>query len=353
MADGTIRGEFVWHDLVTPNMAGAHEFYANAVGWKTQAWDKDNAYQMFAAPSGPVGGTVENRSLTPHWLAYIGTADVDAAVATATSLGAKVLTAAQPLPNGGRYAALADPHGAPFGVYASSTWAGPEAAPKLGEFSWHELATNVAPSEAFKFYTELFAWDEITTYDMGTMGPYVVFGRDGRQLGGMFNKGDAGKPGSAYWLGYVSVDDLDTAVERSKAARATVLAGPMDVPGGDRIAQLMDPHGAFFALHMRAGAQAAAKPAAARSPKAPKAAKPAPARSAAKPAAKPTAKPAAKKPPVKKAAPKKKKTTAAGKPAKKKPAAKKKAAPRKTARPKAKPKTPAKAKKKAKKKSRR
>jgi hypothetical protein len=94
---------------------------------------------------------------------------------------------------------------------------------------------------------------------MGPMGMYLIFGRNGTQLGGMFDKGSQGKPGSAYWLGYVSVDDVEGAIERAKAARGSVLTGPMDVPGGDRVAQLMDPHGAFFALHMRAGT---AKPAA-------------------------------------------------------------------------------------------
>ncbi len=139
-------------------------------------------------------------------------------------------------------------------------------------------STNVAPSIAFGFYAALFDWDEITQHDMGPMGMYLVFGRNGKQLGGMFDKGSTGKPGNAYWLGYVSVTDLDGTIERAKGARGSLLTGPMDVPGGDRIAQLMDPHGAFFALHKAAGAQAApAEPAA----KPRKAAKPV----AAKPAA--------------------------------------------------------------------
>jgi len=29
------------------------------------------------------------------------------------------------------------------------------------------------------------------------------------------------------------------------------MSGPMDVPGGARIAQLSDPQGAFFALHQQ------------------------------------------------------------------------------------------------------
>lgn len=265
MADATARGKFVWHELVTPNAAGAHEFYSKAVGWKRQAWEHDKSYSMFVGPAGPIGAAVENRSAVPHWRAYIGVPSVDAAVATAVRLGAKVLTPPTDVPNAGRHAALADPQGGVFAVHSSTMAPSPERAPSHGEFSWHELATTVDPTEAFPFYAELFGWDDMLHHDMGPMGTYVIFGRNGRQLGGMFDKGNVGQPGPAYWVGYVSVPNLDQAVEQAKAGRGSLLHGPADVPGGDRIAQLMDPHGAFFAMHWSAstpGAQAAAKPAA-------------------------------------------------------------------------------------------
>lgn len=320
MANATVRGRFVWHDLHTPNRAGSQEFYGKVAGWAVQSWDQDPGYQMFAAKSGPLGGAVENRSGTPQWLAYIGTTDIDETIEAATRLGGRVQTASTALPNGGRYAVLVDPQGATFGIHASATAPQPEAAPKAGEFSWHELATTIAPSAAFGFYAALFDWDLIAEHDMGPMGIYVVFGRNGRQLGGMFDKGAQGKPGDAYWLGYVSVTDLEGAIERAKSARGSVLMGPMDVPGGDRVAQLMDPYGAFFALQKPAGAvaetgksapRAPAKKAAAKKPAARKPAKKAPAKRA-----KPAARKKTKKAPAKK--------TAARKPAKAKP--KKKAA---------------------------
>jgi uncharacterized protein len=340
MANANVRGRFVWHELYTPNPEGAHEFYGKTVGWKTQAWDQDPGYVMFTAPTGPIGAPVQSRGGTPQWVPYIATANVDETAEAATRLGGRVETAPTPLPNGGRYAILMDPQGARFGIHASNS-PQPDTQPASGEFSWHELATTVAPGIAFGFYGALFDWDEVSETDMGPMGMYLIFGRNGRQLGGMFDKGAAGKPGAAYWLGYVSVTDLEGTVERAKAARGSLLMGPMDVPGGDRIAQLMDPHGAFFALH-KAAAQAASAAsggeAAARKPakKAAAAQKPA----AKKPAAK---KAAAKKRPAKKA-PAKRAKPAARKKAKKKPAAKKKAAARKPAK--------AKAKKKAKKRGR-
>jgi uncharacterized protein len=308
---------------VTPNGKGAHDFYTKAVGWKTEAWLHNSAYQMFAASTGPLGATVESRDGVPQWVAYIGTTDVDATVAKAKSLGATVTTEPTTLPNAGRYAVLNDPNGATFGVHGSSAETAPEKDPQYGEFCWHELATTVDPIEAFGFYRELFGWDDLDHYDMGPAdGVYLLFGRNGNQLGGMFKKGDHGRPGSAYWLGYVRTNNVDKMAEDVKAARGAVLSGPMDVPGGHRIAQFEDPHGAFFAGHVLAK-DVKAKPAKAAATKPPKvAAAPKPAKAAAAPKPVPAPKPAtAAKPAPAKAAPK----AAAAKPKPKK-APKKKAA---------------------------
>jgi predicted enzyme related to lactoylglutathione lyase len=50
---------------------------------------------------------------------------------------------------------------------------------------------------------------------------------------------------------YAEVSDLDAAMNRARKDGATVLNGPMDVPGG-RMAQMMDPQGGPFALHQAA-----------------------------------------------------------------------------------------------------
>jgi hypothetical protein len=309
MANDTVRGRFVWHELYTPNPAGAREFYGKTVGWTVEAWEHDPGYQMFVAENGPVGASVEERSGTPRWLSYIGTADVDATADAAARLGGRVETPPTDLPGGGRYAVLVDPQGAAFGVHASSS-PQPATAPSAGDFSWHELATNIAPGAAFGFYAALFDWDLVDEVDMGPQGKYLIFGRSGRQLGGVFDQTASGKVGKAYWLGYVSVADLEGTVEQAKGARGSVLVPPMDVPGGDRIAQLMDPYGAFFALHKRSGVAAAAadaptrKPAKKAAPKKP-APKPKAQKRAAKKAPAKRAKPAARKKAAKKAAAKK------------------------------------------------
>jgi len=83
---------------------------------------------------------------------------------------------------------------------------------------------------------------------MGPMGIYQIFERDGVQLGGMFTAppADTIPPN---WLAYVRVDSADRAAERVTKAGGKVVNGPMDVPGGSRIAQCMDPQGGMFAVH--------------------------------------------------------------------------------------------------------
>ena len=67
-------------------------------------------------------------------------------------------------------------------------------------------------------------------------------------MGGIFKK-PAGQPGPPAWLHYIHVDNVDEKVGQVKELGGQVLNGPMDVPGGDRVAQCMDPQGAAFAIH--------------------------------------------------------------------------------------------------------
>jgi predicted enzyme related to lactoylglutathione lyase len=318
MANPTVQGRFVWHELYTPNPKGSQEFYGDVLAWQMQTFDQAPDYPMFAASAGPVGAPIESRNGTPQWIPYIGTADVDETTQAAARLGGRVQTPPTDIPSGGRYALIVDPQGATFGIHASAAHE-PETAPGTGDFSWHELATNVAPGAAFGFYAALFDWDLIREHDLGPTGMYLIFGRRGRELGGVFDQTAAGKTGPAYWLGYVSTADLAGTVERAKAARASVLVPPMDVPGGDRIAQLMDPHGAFFALH-----EAAKQPAGAAGATTPRQPPKRAAGTRAKPAARrPAKKRTARKAPRAKKAPAKRAKAAPRKKAAKRPAAKK------------------------------
>jgi predicted enzyme related to lactoylglutathione lyase len=262
MAD--LRGRFLWHELLTTDTGAAQPFYTRVVGWRVEAWQDNPSYLMWIAGSGPVGGlmTLPREAGTmgapPNWLTYIGTPNVDATVSQATQRGARVLKAAETMDRVGRFAVLADPQGAVFALFTPQTpraWS----TPQLGEFSWHELATT-DPDGAFGFYSALFGWEKTDAMDMGPgLGVYQMYGLGGAPMGGIYRK-PADMPAPPNWLPYALVPNADQAADRARAAGGQILNGPMDVPGGDRIAVIMDAQGAAFAVHSRGAAHPAAAP---------------------------------------------------------------------------------------------
>ena len=265
MSNADPRGKFVWHELLSADAAGATAFYTKVVAWKTQPWEQDASYSMWVAKNGPVGGIASlDGAAAPHWLPYIGVNDVAATVETAKGLGGRVLKEKTEMPNGGSYAVLADPQGAEFAVYKSGAPANGSPAPAAGDFTWHELATSDAKA-AMDFYTKLVGWEVGPTHDMGApAGLYHLFLHEGNQYGGIFVADTGGGPS---WLCYVGVEDAGKAVAAAKSAGGRVLNGPMEVPGGSWVAQVLDPEGAPFAVHEPAKAvAAAAKPAKAAKP---------------------------------------------------------------------------------------
>lgn len=249
------RGRFLWYELMTTDVETAVDFYSGLIGWTTQAWEGgDQPYTMWMSGDAPVGGVMElpadaaAAGAPPHWLAYIGTPDLDATVARAGELGANVIVPTMDISEVGRMTILGDPQGAVFAAYQPANEQPPEGPPAVGRFSWHELITSDREA-GWAFYSELFGWDTVEEMDMGEAGIYHVYGRPGgAPLGGIMNRPPDAPPVSA-WTLYVRIPDCDAAVEAVKAAGGQLLIGPMEVPGGDRIAQFLDPQGAVFAVH--------------------------------------------------------------------------------------------------------
>ena len=268
------RGRFVWHELNTADTAAGERFYRSITGWGILPFEQDPSYRMWTADDVPQGGLMvlpeaaKEMGAPPHWLSYIGVADVDATVRQASELGARTFVPPRDIPNAGRFSVLADPQGAVFAVYASAQSMGePETGPKPGEFSWHELATTDGQA-AWTFYQELFGWVKTEAMD-SPMGTYQMFGRNGFTYGGIYTKPKE-MPVPPHWLPYIMIKSVDKVLASITAAGGKILNGPMDVPGGDRVVMCMDPQGAAFALHSKSAvaAKVPAKPTAKPKPKA-------------------------------------------------------------------------------------
>lgn len=254
------RGRFVWYELMTTDLSAAESFYTRIVGWGVAPFEAtDTPYTMWMNGDAPVGGLMalpepaREAGTPPHWIAYISVPDIEMAFARATDLGARALTEIMEEASVGRFAVLADPQGALFALYtpAEPSESGLREA-EVGEFSWNELASTDL-EQAFGFYEALFGWNKTDAMDMGDMGAYQMYGLSDHTYGGMFTKtAEMPGPPPPWWIYYVRVADVDAAAEMVKEAGGQVLTGPMEVPGGDRIAQCLDPQGAMFALHSKA-----------------------------------------------------------------------------------------------------
>ena len=96
---------------------------------------------------------------------------------------------------------------------------------------------------------------------MGGGQNYFMYGKGDKPYGGMFNRfGDMASM-NPFWLVYIHVKDVGTAVTAATKGGGVVVRPQMDIPGGS-IAILGDPQGAGFALHHESAPAAATKTAA-------------------------------------------------------------------------------------------
>lgn len=248
------HGAFVWYELMTTDTKAAEEFYDAVVGWTSEdAGMPDMGYTLFKADDVRVAGLMAmpegalKMNAPPAWVGYIGVDDVDAAAKKIAELGGKVHREPEDIPTIGRFAIVADPHGAVFALFKG---AGDGEMPELaqnanGNVGWHELMAGDLAVE-FPFYQKMFGWGKDEAMDMGAMGVYQLFNHNGAQIGGMMTK--TPEIPAPYWGYYFNVDALDAAVERATSRGAKVVMGPMEVPGGAWVIGGVDPQGAHFSL---------------------------------------------------------------------------------------------------------
>ena len=246
---------FVWYELMTTDPVAAEAFYRQAIGWNTaDAGMPDMKYTILSAGTTGVGGLMalpedaKARGVPPNWTGYVGVADVDAMTTRVTAAGGAVHHPPQDIPGVGRFAVVADPHGAVFCLFKGNRDEAPPQPPAgtPGTIGWHELAAGNLDA-AWAFYSTLFGWTKADAMDMGPeMGVYQLFAAGDHPIGGMMKRPP--QVPMACWLYYVNVDAIDAAISRVSGGGGKVVNGPMEVPGGSWIAQCTDPQGVMFAM---------------------------------------------------------------------------------------------------------
>lgn len=120
---------------------------------------------------------------------------------------------------------------------------------RVGTFCWLELATTDLDS-AKEFYGEVLGWQLVDEPMVGeTGGTYTVITAADWNVGGMYQMhGPRAEGVPAHWATYLWVEDVDSAVEKTREAGGAVHVEPFDVPDVGRLATIQDPSGAFVSL---------------------------------------------------------------------------------------------------------
>ena len=247
-ADPVETGRFVWHDLLTKDVAAAKRFYGELLGWRFEDTKRGERPYVLARSGGTLAaGIVDisaNANAGPQWISYMSVADVDKAVAQVQSDGGKVLVEPRNFPNA-RAAVIADPQGAPLGLAQVRQSLPDPADPTPRQFFWDEyLAADAA--KALEFYKRLAGYE--ATISESRLGVDYHLLRKTRARAGLFQLPPSSTGVEPNWLPYVMVDD-----PAGLAARVSGLGGRILLPAAPErrnssLVVIADPGGAPLAL---------------------------------------------------------------------------------------------------------
>ncbi|MEW5848063.1 MAG: VOC family protein [Myxococcota bacterium] len=236
------QGTFLWFELRTPNLEKASRFYGEVLGWKTQSVDMGGQVVTLFANAEKVVANVEARQGPSAFVSYVAVDDVDAAARRVAAAGGKVHGAPVDLPTVGRMVEVEDPEGAVFFLFRGvNDEAGQPRGP--GGFLWNELWAHDT-RKALAFLTSVLGYG-IKEMPMGDI-TYHVLEKGTQSLAGVMPSMDKSIPSA--WLPYVHVVDVDAARARALQLGAQPLGEVMEVPGVGRMALMVDPLGARFAV---------------------------------------------------------------------------------------------------------
>ena len=115
-----------------------------------------------------------------------------------------------------------------------------------GTPSWADLLAHDG-QKAKDFYTGLLGW----TYEDHPVDDtmvYTMYSQQGQAVCASAERGPGQENLPPHWSVYVTVDDLEAALERARQAGGTVIADPFDVLEVGRMAIIQDPQGAYLRL---------------------------------------------------------------------------------------------------------
>ena len=150
-------GTPTWIELTTPDIEAARTFYRAVFGWEYDIGAPEYGSYTTALleqrmVAGMFGPQPDDPPQPTAWGLYFASDNIEADVARAVELGAKVLSSAMSVGEFGSMAVCEDPTGAAFSFWQAGSHVGSQVTEEPGSAAWYELYSSNA-KQARDFYT--------------------------------------------------------------------------------------------------------------------------------------------------------------------------------------------------------
>ena len=253
------QGTPSWTDLATTDQDAAKSFYADLFGWTYEdnaMGDMGGMVYSMAVSDGSYAAALftqmeheREMGIPPHWNVYMTVENVDELATHVSEHGGNLLNEPFDVYDAGRMIVATDPTGAVIALWQAKRRIGAGVQSEHGSIAWCELLTG-DPEQAIEFYEGLLGVKSETYPGMAEGESYHVLTVDGQGVAGVMRMPErlSAQNVPPHWSLYFHVDDLETALDKVKAAGGQVVLEPMPIPDVGRIAFFMDAQGAATGL---------------------------------------------------------------------------------------------------------
>lgn len=241
-------GKFVWHDLLTADIAAAKRFYGGLFEWTFQEGE-DPGYVVILNRSRPIGGIVivespKNSGRKGRWLASLSVKDVDQAAEFVRTSGGLIHEQPKTIPERGRLAIVSDPQDAQLVLLHAASGDPPDGPLAMYEWMWDELWTH-QKEQAIEFYSLLAGYTHELIRDESGRGYDLLKTGTHPRAGIAVISVENVRP---MWLPYIRVPDPNQMAERVEELGGRVIVAPSAAIENGSVAIAQDPDGGLFAM---------------------------------------------------------------------------------------------------------
>ncbi|MFJ3492578.1 VOC family protein [Streptomyces sp. NPDC086091] len=245
-----------WLDVGTADLERARDFYGALFDWRFRSAGPDaGGYGFFQVDGRTVAGGMQIRPEQgpPSWTVYFRTSGAEDTCEAAERAHGRVLFPPMDVMGQGVMAILADPAGAPFGLWQRGDLPGIEVTGEAGALCWVELHTPDMAAAAAFYRATLGLETSAVAYPEQVYTTVAPPGADDDGAFGGLVTPDEEPAGAdawpdAHWLAYLQVADVAAVAARTAELGGGVRLGATDIAGVGTIAHLSAPDGARFAV---------------------------------------------------------------------------------------------------------